>query len=254
MSAGVKTAIVTGGANGIGLALCRRAAEAGYRLGVLDLQRERCEDVAASLPGGGHRALPADVTHEDQVRAAFESFGDIPDLVVNNAGIVRFGPLVDQSVAEFRTVIEVNLVGTYIVAREAAQRMLRRGSGSIINLTSINARAPGPGSGGYPASKAAVAKLTEHLSLELGPQGIRVNCVAPGFIDGGMSTPIYADERIRRLRGSAVPLKRLGTVDDIANAILWLASDEAAYVTGQQITVDGGVAHSVLMQLPRSAE
>ena len=124
----------------------------------------------------------------------------------------------------------------------------------IINLTSINARTPGPGSGAYPATKAAVAKLTEHLSLELGPLGIRVNCVAPGFIDGGMSAPIYADERIRKLRGSAVPLRRLGSVDDIANAILWLASDEAAYITGQQLTVDGGVAHSVLAQLPRTAD
>jgi NAD(P)-dependent dehydrogenase (short-subunit alcohol dehydrogenase family) len=249
-----RTALVTGGARGIGAAICRSAARAGYRVGVLDLNRAHCEELIAQLPGSGHRALQADVTNEDEVRGAFESLGVTPDLVVNNAGIVRFGPLTEQSVDDFRTVININLIGTYIVAREAGRRMATRGSGSIINMTSINAVHPGPGSGAYPASKAAVGKLTEHLSLELGAQGIRVNCVAPGFIDGGMSAPIYADARVRQLRGGAVPLKRLGTVDDIANTILWLASDEASYITGQQIVVDGGVANSVLLQLPRAVD
>jgi 3-oxoacyl-[acyl-carrier protein] reductase len=253
-AAGSKTALVTGGAHGIGAAICRAAATAGYRVGVLDLNRTQCEALIAELPGTGHRALQADVTDEAQVFSAFEAFDAIPDLVVNNAGIVRFGPLAEQSVDDFRTVININLIGTYIVAREAARRMITRGSGSIVNLTSINAVHPGPGSGAYPSSKAAVGKLTEHLSLELGWQGIRVNCVAPGFIDGGMSTPIYADARVRELRGGAVPLKRLGTVDDIANTILWLASDQAGYITGQQIVVDGGVANSVLLQLPRAVD
>jgi NAD(P)-dependent dehydrogenase (short-subunit alcohol dehydrogenase family) len=167
---------------------------------------------------------------------------------------VRFGPLAEHSVDDFRTVINVNLIGTYIVAREAAIRMQPRGSGVIVNLTSLNAVTPGPGAGAYPAAKAAVAKLTEHFSLELGASGIRVNCVAPGFIDGGMSAPIYADERVRALRGGAVPLKRLGTVQDVAHCVMWLASDEAAYVTGHQLVVDGGVAHSVLLQLPRKVD
>jgi 3-oxoacyl-[acyl-carrier protein] reductase len=250
----VKTAIVTGGAHGIGAAICTLAAERGYRVGVLDLRREDCERLASSLPGGPHVALQADVTRENEVHAAFEAFGATPDLVVNNAGIVRFGPLAEHSVDDFRTVINVNLIGTYIVAREAAIRMQPRGSGVIVNLTSLNAVTPGPGAGAYPAAKAAVAKLTEHFSLELGASGIRVNCVAPGFIDGGMSAPIYADERVRALRGGAVPLKRLGTVQDVAHCVMWLASDEAAYVTGHQLVVDGGVAHSVLLQLPRKVD
>jgi NAD(P)-dependent dehydrogenase (short-subunit alcohol dehydrogenase family) len=250
----VKTAIVTGGAHGIGAAICTLAAERGYRVGVLDLRREDCEKLAGSLPGGPHVALQADVTRESEVHAAFEAFGATPDLVVNNAGIVRFGPLAEHSVDDFRTVINVNLIGTYIVAREAAIRMQPRGSGVIVNLTSLNAVTPGPGAGAYPAAKAAVAKLTEHFSLELGACGIRVNCVAPGFIDGGMSAPIYADERVRSLRGGAVPLKRLGTVQDVAHCVMWLASDEAAYVTGHQLVVDGGVAHSVLLQLPRKVD
>lgn len=251
----MKTAIVTGGANGIGAAICARAVKAGYRVGVLDLKLAECEARVRELGPGGHVPLQADVTDEAQVQAAFDAFGVVPDLVVNNAGIVRFGPLIEQTVADFRAVVNINLVGAYIVAREAGIRMVKRGGGgSIVSLTSLNAVTPGPGSGAYPATKAAVAKLTEHLSLELGVHGIRVNCVAPGFIDGGMSTPIYADPRVRALRGGAVPTKRLGTVEDVANAVLWLASDEASYVTGHQLVVDGGVAHSVLLQLPRTVE
>lgn len=249
-----RTAIVTGGAKGLGAAICRLAATRGYRLGVLDLRREDCEALIGTLPGEGHAALQANVTDEHQVHAAFEAFGAAPDLLVNNAGIVRFGSLLEQSVADFRASLEVNLVGTYICAREAALRMVARGSGAIVNMSSLNAVTPGPGAGAYPAAKAAVAKLTEHLSLELGPRGIRVNCVAPGFIDGGMSAPIYADPRVRELRGGAVPLRRLGSVEDVAHAVLWLASDEAGYVTGHQLLVDGGVAHSVLLQLPRKVD
>lgn len=249
-----KTAIITGGAHGIGAGICELAAKRGYRVGVLDLKLADCEALVKTLPGSGHVALQADVTDEHQMKAAFDAFGATPDLLVNNAGIVRFGSLLEQTVDDFRASVNVSLIGTYIGAREAALRMVPRGSGVIINMSSLNAVTPGPGSGGYPAAKAGIAKLTEHMSLEVGPLGIRVNCVAPGFIDGGMSAPIYADPKVRALRGGAVPLRRLGTIEDIANAVLWLASDEAAYITGHQLVVDGGVAHSVLLQLPRKVE
>lgn len=249
-----KTAIVTGGAHGIGAGICELAAKRGYRLGVLDLKLADCEALVKTLPGSGHVALQADVTDEHQMKAAFDKFSATPDLLVNNAGIVRFGSLLEQTVDDFRASVNVSLIGTYIGAREAALRMVKRGSGVIINMSSLNAVTPGPGSGGYPAAKAGIAKLTEHMSLEVGPLGIRVNCVAPGFIDGGMSAPIYADPKVRALRGGAVPLRRLGTIEDIANAVLWLASDEAAYITGHQLVVDGGVAHSVLLQLPRKID
>jgi NAD(P)-dependent dehydrogenase (short-subunit alcohol dehydrogenase family) len=246
--------LVTGGAKGLGAAICARAARAGYDVAVLDLDRGECAALVRALPAGRHLALQANVAKETEVAVAFDELGFVPDVVVNNAGIVRFGPLLEQTVEDFRKVVDVNLVGTYIVAREAGRRMLGRGSGVIINLSSINALSPGPGAGAYPATKAAVANLTEHFALELGPAGIRVNCVAPGFIDGGMSAPIYADARVRQSRGGAVPLRRLGDVEDIANAVVWLASDEAKYVNGHQLVVDGGVAHSVLMQLPRRAD
>jgi NAD(P)-dependent dehydrogenase (short-subunit alcohol dehydrogenase family) len=131
--------------------------------------------------------------------------------------------------------------------------MVARGSGAIINITSLNAVAPSPDAGAYPASKAAVAVLTQHLALALGPRGVRVNAVAPGFIDAGMSAPIYADPRIRDARGATVPAGRIGTADDVADAVLFLASDRAGYIMGQHLMVDGGVSFSLKLQMPRKA-
>ncbi len=246
----MKNALVTGGAKGIGAAICEKLAADGYRVGVLDMDGDAAAALAATLDEAV--ALRASVTDEASVAQAFDTFGAVPDLVVNNAGIVRFGQLVDLEVDDFRQVVEVNLVGTYIVAREAARRMKAAGTaGSIINLTSINALTPGPGAGAYPATKAGVANMTLHMALELGDFGIRVNCIAPGFVDGGMSAAIYADPKVRAARGGAVPLKRLASVADIANAVAFLASDEGGYINGHQLVVDGGVSGSVLKHLPR---
>ena len=247
----MKTAFVTGGANGLGAAICARAAQDGYRVAVVDMDGDKARETAAKI--GNAVGIQADVTDEAQMERALDEFGVIPDLLVNNAGIVRFGPLIEQSVADFRKVVEVNLVGVYITTRAVARRMVTRGSGNIVSITSINALTPGPGAGAYPAAKAGVAKMTEHLALELGPLGIRVNCVAPGFIDGGMSAPIYADPKIRAIRGGGVPFKKeLGTPEQIADAVLFLASEQAHYIHGHQLVVDGGVVPSVLAQLPRA--
>jgi 3-oxoacyl-[acyl-carrier protein] reductase len=243
-----RSAIVTGGGDGIGAAICEALADAGYRVGILDRSSAGAAAVAAAIGG---QALVADVIDELEVAAAFDAFGTVPDLVVNNAGIVRFGPLAEASVADFRAVLEVNLVGAYIVAREAARRMLPLGRGQVIAITSVNAVHPGSGAGAYPASKAALAHLTRQFALECGPQGLRFNAIAPGFIDGGMSTPIYADPRVRALRSSGVPSRRLGTPDDVAQAVLFLDSAGATYVNGHELVIDGGLVHSVLMQLPR---
>ena len=245
----MKTAIVTGAGAGLGAAIAARAAGAGYRVGVLDIDGAKAQAVAAQLANAV--AFQVDVADEPSVQRAVDAFGAVPDLLVNNAGIVRFGPLVDQGVANFRKVVEVNLMGTFIPAWIIGRRMVERGSGVIINTSSINAITPGPNTGAYPATKAGVAKLTEHMAIEWGPSGVRVNCVAPGFIDAGMSAPIYADPGVRQLRGGAVPVRRLGTAEDIAAAVMFLASDEAGYINGHQLVVDGGVVHSLLAQLPR---
>ena len=243
-----KSIIVTGAANGIGLAIATACAHAGYRVGLLDTDATALNEAVNSLEHA--IALTADVTKEKDVREAFDLFGT-PTTVVNNAGIVRFGPLIDRPLKDFVDTVNINLIGSYIVAKEAALRMKESGGGHIINLTSINSITPGPGAGAYPATKAGIKQMTRQLAIELGGTSIRVNSIAPGFIDAGMSSPIYADKKIRKARSSAVPMGRLGTADDIANAVLFLDSDAGAYINGHELVVDGGVVHSLLAQLPR---
>lgn len=243
-----RSIVVTGAGGGIGEAIARAAAAAGYRVGVLDVQAEGAERVASSLPDAV--ALVAAVNDLDAVEAALDTFGT-PDALVNNAGIVRFGPLLDQSVDDFRAVLDVNLVGAFVCATACARRMAEAGGGSIVSVTSINGIVPGPNAGAYGASKAAINMLSQQMSIEWGDAGVRVNTVAPGLIDGGMSAPIFADPEFRRRRTEKVPAGRLGTVEDIARAVLYLCSPESDYVTGHQLVVDGGVVNSIIANLPR---
>ena len=196
--------------------------------------------------------LVADISDEGSVEAALDMFGGAPNLVVNNAGIVRFGPLIDLAFEDFAVVAMVNLVGTFTVARAAARRMIDAAvRGSIINITSMNGVAPGPNGGAYGATKAGIALLTQQMAIEWGSYGIRVNAIAPGLILAGMSDAIYSDPQIREARESKVPLGRLGTPEDIASLVTFLASSESSYITGQNILVDGGVTMSMIANLPR---
>lgn len=240
--------LVTGAASGIGEGIARSAAAAGYRVGVLDVDGERAAQVAESLPDAV--ALEAAVTDRDQIEAALDAFGT-PDALVNNAGIVRFGPLLDLTESDWRAVVDVNLTGSFLCSQACAERMAAAGGGSIVSLTSINGVAPGPNSGAYGSTKAAITMMSKQMSIEWGPLGIRVNTVAPGLIDAGMSTPIYADPEFRSLRTDKVPTGRLGTTEDIAQAVLWLCSPEASYITGHELVVDGGIVNAVIAGLPR---
>jgi len=247
----VKSAIVTGASSGLGAAIAKAAVAAGYRVGILDVDRAKAAAFAETL--GNCVAFQCDVTDEAAVTAAFDAFGIVPDLVVNNAGIVKFGMTTDISVPDFRRVLDVDLVGSFIVARTAAQRMVKRGCGNIINITSINSLTPSPGTNAYAAAKAGMACLTKLMAIELGPQGVRVNAVSPGMCDAGMSGPIYeANPQAREVRSQGVPLRRLGSAEDIANAVMFLASDAASYINGQELLVDGGVAYSAIALLPRA--
>lgn len=244
-----RSMIVTGGARGLGAAIAAAAAAAGYRVATIDVADPPPDPVG----DGGIERFVASVADEEAVEAVLDAFGT-PDVVVNNAGIVRFAPLLDLSADDVRAVLEVNLLGTFLVARSAARRWIATGArGAVVNITSMNGVAAGPNAGAYGPSKAAVALLTAQMALEWGAYGIRVNAVAPGLIDAGMSEPIYADPASRLARESKVPLGRLGTAADIAEAVLFLASDEAAYVHGQNLLVDGGVTGSVIAHLPRPA-
>ena len=250
-----KLALITGAAGGLGYAIADYLGKQGYRIALLDVDEAGVLDAAGRLDDAcGYACDITDSAQVDQTLARIEEdFAATPDALINNAGIVRFGELLEHSVEDFRKVVDVNLVGTFIMCRALGNLMAQRGCGAIVNVTSLNAFAPSPDAGAYPATKAAVAKLTEQLALTLGPRGVRVNAVAPGFIDAGMSTPIYQDPENRALRAASVPAGRIGTAEDVAGTVAFLISDQADYIHGQHILVDGGVACSLKRQMPRKA-
>lgn len=252
------TLVVTGAGAGIGAAIAAAAVHAGWTVGIVD--RDATAATSAAEEIGAHAIpLTADVTDETSIERALDEFSTatgsgVPDALVCNAGIVRFGPLLELSLADWSAVVNVNLHGTFVTARAVARRMIAAGRpGSIVNITSINGIAPGPNAGAYGATKAAIALLTQQMALEWGSLGVRVNAVAPGLIDAGMSEPIYADADIRQRRSERVPLQRLGQASDIAHAVLFLLSDAASYINGTELVVDGGVSMSVISTLPRPA-
>lgn len=250
--------MVTGAGRGLGAAIAAAAADAGWQVGVLDVDEAAAARVSAGI-GAAAVALRADTASELDVGAALDQFAEFtgqpaPDGFVASAGVVRFGPLLDLAVTDWRSVVDVNLTGTFVSSRAAARRMIAAGEpGAIVNVTSMNGVAPGPNAGAYGATKAGIALLTQQMALEWGPRAIRVNAIAPGLIDAGMSEPIYADAEIRARRSARVPLRRLGTADEVAEVVLFLLSDGARYINGVELLVDGGVTMSVLDSLPRPA-
>lgn len=246
----MKNALVTGAAGGLGRVIADQLADEGWAVGLLDLSAD------AILKTGPLKtncvAISCDVGNPASVEAALNEYGKVPDLLVNNAGIVRFGPLIDLSQDDFDLVIRVNLVGAFTMAQACAKRVIAAGSRSvIINVTSMNGIVPGPNSGAYTSAKAGLALLTKQMAVEWGPLGIRVNAIAPGLMDAGMSNAIHADQEIRKSREAKIPARRLGQASDISNLVSFLASDKASYITGENILVDGGITMSVLTMLPR---
>jgi 2-deoxy-D-gluconate 3-dehydrogenase len=248
-----RTAIVTGGAMGIGRGIVERLAEAGASVVIADLDLEAADSTAKELLGRGRSvmAMYADVGEQEDVqRLVADTVGwrGRIDVLVNNAGIFPSVPVLDMDVATFDNVLRVNLRGVFLTCREVAARMRDAGDGGrIINITSIDALHPsGVGLAHYDASKHGVWGFTKNLALELAPHRIWVNAVAPGAI----ATPGVASSQQTRSEDiptveieaflSRVPMQRIGAPDDIARAVLFLASDLASYVTGTQIVVDGG--------------
>ena len=241
-------AVVTGAGAGLGASIAERLASEGYAVALLDQDGDAASRSAEKLTDAS--AFQVDVSNPEQVADVFSRIGAV-DLLVNNAGIARFGPLLEQSAADMQAVINVNLMGTALCAQQAAKQMTEQGAGCIINLSSINAVTPGPNVGLYAATKAAVHNLTILQALEWGPMGLRVNAIAPGFIDAGMSAPFFEQASVREKRAGGVPLRRLGQADDVVNAVVYLQSEAAHYVNGHQLVVDGGVVGSLLAHLPR---
>ena len=245
-----KSILITGASGGIGSEIASQASQQGYKVGLLDLNKEKLTKLESEIPNS--IALPTDVTDEDSVAETLEKFNEITSALVNCAGIVRFGSLLDQEVKDFKEVIEVNLLSGFIVSCAVAKLMKEKGEGNIINISSISGgKHPAIHSGAYAAAKAGLVMLSEQMSLEWGKLGIRVNAVSPGFIDAGMSASHYRDETERKKREAMVPMQRIGNANDIAKVVMFLLSDDSSYVHGENILVDGGVMNSVLANIGR---
>jgi len=244
---GSSVTVVTGGSRGIGAATCLRLAADGHDVAVGYVRDARAaESVAAGVRAAGARCVivPVDTSVEADVEQLFdtveERLGPVTGLV-NNAGVTGpLGRLVDSESADLRRVVEVNLLGTLLCSRRAARSMTARGTGVIVNVSSAAATLGAPGEYvHYAATKAAVDALTVGLAKELGPDGIRVNAVAPGVIDTEIHATMGDPDRAKRA-ASAIPLRRAGLAEEVAAAIAWLMSPEASYATGAVLRVSGG--------------
>jgi 3alpha(or 20beta)-hydroxysteroid dehydrogenase len=241
-----KVAIVTGGARGMGAAEVRRLHGAGATVIAADILDEEGNALAAELGDRAHY-LHLDVTSEDawlEIVAQVErDFGHL-DVLVNNAGILKFNALADTPLAEFREVLEVNLIGTFLGMKAAIPAMKRAGGGSIVNISSTEGLAGTVFCGAYTASKFGVRGITKVAAIEYGGDKIRVNSVHPGGIDTPMTRAVM-DEDGRKYVGKRVAgLKRMGEADEVAGVVLFLAGDDSSYCTGAEFVVDGGVTAS----------
>jgi 2-hydroxycyclohexanecarboxyl-CoA dehydrogenase len=247
-----KNAIITGAAHGIGRAIALTLAERGYDIGMLEIDSEAAQKTMTEIKayGGQVYVEPCDVTQGKQVKTASETvLGKMGhcDLLVNNAGICRMGELLSMDEADWRALFSVNVDGLFHVSRAIVPHMVERSQGSVVNLSSWMGKSGYPGYGAYCATKFAVIGLTQSLALELGPKGVRVNAVAPGLIINTVmrdEAESYMKERgmpVAADRAKAIPLRRSGTPQDIANAVAFLASDEASYMTGEVVNVTGGL-------------
>ncbi len=241
-----KTAVVTGGSRGIGRAVCLELAKGGANVVLCYAGNEAAaaETVSAcEALGAKALAVKCDVADGEQVKAlmdeAMKAFGRI-DILVNNAGITRDGLLMMMKEADFDAVISANLRGTFLCMKAVARTMMKQRYGRIVNLSSVVGLRGNAGQVNYAASKAGVIGMTKSLAKELASRGVTVNAVAPGFIDTDMTAAMPEAAKTATL--ASIPMQRLGAPEDIAKAVAFLASDGAAYITGQVIAVDGGMA------------
>lgn len=241
-----KVAVVTGASRGIGKAIALTLA--GYGAAVVvnyNGSKEKANEVVKAIEEMGQKAIAVKASVSDSAEVAqlmektIETFGKI-DILVNNAGITKDNLVMRMSKEDFDSVIDTNLKGTFLCMKQVYKLMLKQRSGRIINLSSVTGIVGNAGQVNYAASKAGVIGMTKSLARELGSRGITVNAVAPGFIETEM-TDVLSDTVKKEMEGR-IPLKRMGHVQDVAETVAFLASEKAAYITGQVIQVDGGMA------------
>ena len=246
-----KVAIVTGAARGIGAAIAKKLAENGADVAICDLKADWCEETVSALTALGVKAkgygvnVAVSAEVDACVKQILVDFGRI-DIMVNNAGITKDGLLMRMSDEDWDAVLNVNLKGTFLFTRAVSRPMMKNKAadgtqlgGSIINIASVVGIMGNAGQANYTASKGGVIALTKTTAKELGSRNVRCNAVAPGFIQSKMTDVL--PEEVKKAYMETIPLKRFGTVEDIAKCVAWLAGDESAYVTGQVISVNGGM-------------
>ena len=231
-----KTALVTGGSRGIGRAIALELAQAGARVTLSYRSgKDEAEEVAREAGGS---AVQADVSNADDAKRLVGEAGEL-DILVNNAGVTRDGVIARMSDEDWNEVIETNLGGVFHTCRAAARGMMKRRSGSIVNISSIVGVHGNPGQTNYSASKAGIIGFTKALARELGVRGVRANVVAPGYVDTRL-TQVIADD-MKELMLASTPLGRFGQPEDVAGAVRFLCSGEASFITGEVLLVDGGL-------------
>jgi 3-oxoacyl-[acyl-carrier protein] reductase len=239
----MKTAFVTGASRGIGRACALELAKAGARVVVAARDLVKLEEVAAEIRAAGGEAFVAaiDLTSADSIKASFASakdFGRV-DILVNNGGITRDGLALRMKKDDWDAVIAANLTGAFLCVQQVLQGMLKERWGRIVNISSVVAEMGNPGQANYVASKAGLIGLTKSLAQEIASRNITVNAVAPGFIDTDMTAALPAEVKDNML--GHIPLKRFGKAEDVAAAVRFLSSDEAGYITGHVLDVNGGL-------------
>ena len=239
-----KVAVVTGASSGLGQQFARALSEQGCDVAILARRKERLEEFSKELKQNGQDCLPVscDVTDEESIKNAIKAvvdhFGKI-DILVNNAGVVEYSSgLHDHTTAQWDKVLDTDLKGVFLMAREVSTIMMKQKYGRIVSMSSVVGVMGNAGQVNYAASKSGIIGMTMSLAREVGSRGITVNAVAPGFIQTAM-TDVLSDD-IKEQMKSQIPLGAFGSVQDIANAVVFLASDEASYLTGQGYVIDGG--------------
>lgn len=251
-----RVAVVTGAASGIGKATAVGLAAVGAAVALLDINEAGARAAAAAIEAGGGKAIgvACDTTSEASIKAAHDvverQLGGA-DVLVNNAGVLRPGGLDALSLGDWNAILAVNLTGYLLAAQAFGKGMRARRRGSIVHIASIAASQPQTYSGAYSAAKSAVVMLSRQLSVEWGPSGVRSNVVSPGFIRTPLSEAFYQVPGVVEARARVVPGGRVGTPEDIARAVTFLASDMAEYVSGAELLVDGGASGILMSQVPR---
>ena len=239
-----KNALITGGAQGIGKSIAMGMAKEGANVAISDVNIESAESTAAEVKALGVEAIAIklDVSSQEDVTNAFSTFADklgSLDILVNNAGITKDGLILRMKEADWDTVLNINLKGSFLCSKEAVKKMVKQRYGKIISISSVVAFMGNPGQANYSASKAGLIGLTKTIAKEYANRGIRANAIAPGFIQSAM-TDILTEE-VKNEMMSAIPLGEFGTPEDVTNAAIFLASPESDYISGQVIHVNGGM-------------